>query len=87
MWKGRPVVASRVGGIQDQVTDGETGLLVDPQDLAGFGEAVVRLLTDRGLAERIGAAGRERVRTDFLEPRHLGQWVDVIERALGAAKG
>jgi trehalose synthase len=87
MWKGRPIVASRVGGIQDQVTDGETGLLVDPHDLAAFGEAVVRLLTDRGLAERLGAAGRERVRTDFLEPRHLGRWVDVIERALGAAKG
>jgi trehalose synthase len=87
MWKGRPVVASRVGGIQDQVIDGETGLLVDPHDLAAFGEAVVRVLTDRGLAERLGAAARERVRADFLEPRHLGQWVDVIEVALGAAKG
>src|SRR5215207_10696060 len=46
MWKGRPVVASRVGGIQDQVVDGETGLLVDPGDLAAFGRAVRRLLDD-----------------------------------------
>jgi trehalose synthase len=87
MWKGRPIVASRVGGIQDQVTDGETGLLIDPEDLTAFGDAVVRLLADRALAQRLGAAARERVRTDFLEPRHLGQWVDVIERALSVPQG
>ena len=83
MWKGKPVVASRVGGIQDQVTDGVTGLLVDPVDLDAFGEAVARLLGDRGLAEGMGAAARETVHSQFLEPRHLAQWVDVIERALG----
>jgi trehalose synthase len=76
-----------VGGIQDQVTDGETGLLIDPEDLTAFGDAVVRLLADRALAQRLGAAARERVRTDFLEPRHLGQWVDVIERALSVPQG
>ena len=60
MWKGRPVVASRVGGIQDQIRDGETGLLVDPDDLEGFADAVVDLLDHprrrrawgRGAAER-----------------------------------
>jgi trehalose synthase len=87
MWKGRPLVASRVGGIQDQVIDGVTGLLVDPTDLAAFGDAVARLLADHELAEHMGTAAREHVRENFLEPRHLGQWVDVLARALDAAQG
>jgi trehalose synthase len=61
MWKGRPLVASRVGGIQDQIIDGVDGLTVDPHDVAGFGAAVGRLLGDRELAHRLGeAAGRRR---------------------------
>jgi len=80
MWKARPLVVSRVGGIQDQVTDGVDGLTVDPHDIPGFGAAVGRLLQDRELAACLGAAARDRARTDFLEPRHLGQWVDIIER-------
>ena len=71
---------SGVGGIQDQVVDEVTGLLVAPRDLAAFGHAVSRLLTDDELARRLGSAARERVRERFLEPRHLRQWVDLIER-------
>ena len=78
MWKGRPLVVSRVGGIRDQVDDGVDGLMVDPLDLAGFGAAVARLLRDRELASRLGAAAREKARAQFLEPRHLGQWVDIL---------
>ena len=62
MWKGRPVVASAVGGIQDQIEDGITGRLVDPHDLAAFGERVSALLADPHAAERMGAAARDRVR-------------------------
>jgi trehalose synthase len=80
MWKGRPVVAAAVGGIQDQVIDGVTGLLVDPRDLDAYGRAVLALLQDPELAQRLGAAAREHVRDDFLEPRHLRQWFEVIER-------
>jgi trehalose synthase len=79
-WKGRPIVASGVGGIQDQVIDRVTGLLVAPRDLAAFGHAVSRLLTDERLAHRLGAAARERVRDQFLEPRHLRQWLEIIQR-------
>lgn len=79
MWKARPVVASAVGGIQDQVVEGETGLLVDPTDLGAFGSAIRRLLADSAFAERLGNAAYERVRQDFLEPRHLAQWVAVIQ--------
>jgi trehalose synthase len=63
MWKGRPVVASRIGGIQDQIEDGESGVLLDdPQDLAAYGKAVAELLDDPDRAERIGEKARERVR-------------------------
>jgi trehalose synthase len=80
MWKARPVVASRIGGIQDQIVDGESGLLVaDPKDLEDFGRAVVRLLDDPSGAEKMGKKAQERVRDEFLGARHLIQYVDLIE--------
>jgi trehalose synthase len=85
MWKGRPVVASRVGGIQDQIEDGSTGRLVDPRDLRAFGEHVTALLLDPHAAERMGEAAQRRVRDLFLGPRHLGQFVELLEGVLGAA--
>jgi trehalose synthase len=82
MWKGRPVVASDVGGIQDQIEDGRTGRLVDARDLAGFGARVSELLADPHGAERMGAAAQARVRDHFLGPRHLGQYVELLELVL-----
>jgi trehalose synthase len=79
LWKARPVVASAVGGIQDQIVDGVTGLLVDPCDPVAFGHAVCRLLEDPDLAARLGAAAHEGVQDAFLEHRHLRQWVELIE--------
>ena len=80
MWKGRPVVASRIGGIQDQIDHGRTGLLVDdPRDLAEYGNAVRKLLDDPALASRIGEAAREEVRDHFLGPRHLMQYAELFQ--------
>jgi len=79
MWKGRPVVASAIGGIRDQIEDGRTGLLVEPDDLQAFGERVSGLLADPHRAERMGEAAQTRVRQLFLGPRHLGQYVDLLE--------
>jgi trehalose synthase len=84
MWKGRPVVASQVGGIQDQIEDGQTGYLVDPTDLAGFADRVNHLLLDHHAAERMGAAAQTRVRDLFLGPRHLGQYVDLLDKVLAS---
>ena len=80
MWKGRAVVASRIGGIQDQIVDGVSGVLVDPLDLEAYGTAVAKLVRDPVQAARLGTAARERVRQGFLGPRHLGQWFDVVRR-------
>ncbi len=82
MWKGRPVVASAIGGIREQIEDGRTGFLVDPGDLRAFGERVSELLDDPHGAERIGAAAQTRVRDLFLDPRHLGQYVELLESVL-----
>jgi trehalose synthase len=79
MWKGTPVVASRVGGIQDQIVDGRDGLLVDdPADLESFAGVLGGLLGDSATAHRLGAAGRARARTDFLPDRHLDQYVELF---------
>ena len=70
MWKRRPVVASRVGGHQDQIQDGINGVLVDdPRDLAGFGRAVADLLLYQDRAKRLGDAAQQRVRERFLPDR------------------
>jgi len=83
MWKGRPVVASRVGGIQDQVAEGETGRLVDPCDLGAFAEAVRSLLDDPEAARLCGEAARRRVEERFLGPRHLEQYLGLFEDLRG----
>jgi glycosyltransferase involved in cell wall biosynthesis len=54
--RARPVVASRVGGIRDLVEDGRNGLLVEPGDTDALANALVRVLSDRQLAERLAAA-------------------------------
>jgi trehalose synthase len=82
MWKARPVVASDVGGIRDQIEEGVSGMLVEPRDLRAFGRQVRALLDDPYRAERIGVAAQARVRERFLGPRHLGQYVDLLERVL-----
>lgn len=72
MWKGKPVVASRVGGIGDQIEDGRSGILVDdPANLREFGEAVVGLLDDPARARELGRAAKRRVASLFITPRHL----------------
>jgi trehalose synthase len=81
MWKGKPVIGSRIGGIQDQIVDGESGLLLDdPSDLEAFGAALDRVLGDEALAARLGENARERVRDQYLGDRHLMQYVDLFEQ-------
>jgi trehalose synthase len=85
MWKARPVVASRIGGIQDQIVEGVSGVLLDdPADLTRYGEAVSELLRDPDRARSIGHEAQERVRDEFLAVRSLMQYLDLIARLVGA---
>jgi trehalose synthase len=81
MWKARPVVASRIGGIQEQIAHGDNGILLDdPLDLAAFGAAVAGLLGDPERAETIGRRARERVRDRFVSLNSLLDYLGVIRR-------
>src|SRR5439155_1629043 len=83
MWKGRPVVASRVGGIGDQIEDGRSGVLVDdPKDLPAFGRAVAGLLGDPSRASRLGADARRRVTRELISPCHLISQARLVQRVL-----
>jgi trehalose synthase len=84
MWKARPVVASRIGGIQDQIDDGVTGILVDdPHDLRSFGAAVRSLVDDPARAGAMGEAAQLRVRDNFLGARSLMSYVDLLAGLAG----
>jgi trehalose synthase len=79
MWKGRPIVASAVGGIVDQIESGEHGVLVDdPRDPAEFGQAVRRLLDDPTYAELLGENARQRATAEFVGDRHLEQYAQLF---------
>ncbi len=81
---GRPVVATRVGGLADAVVDGETGLLVEPGDVEGLRAALERLLGDPALRARLGAAARERALARFGLDRSARALLEVYEQALRA---
>lgn len=79
MWKSRPVVASAVGGIVDQITHDQHGVLIDdPHDLPSFGAAVERLLCDPALAARLGKNARARAASHFLGDRHLDRYAELF---------
>ena len=81
MWKRKPVVASAVGGIVDQIEDGTHGRLVDdPTDLQAFGAAIESLLRDREEAGRLALNAHERVTDEFLGDRHLEQYAALFEQ-------
>jgi glycosyltransferase involved in cell wall biosynthesis len=79
---GRPVVASRVGGLRDIVVDGETGLHVDPGDVPQLRAALVRLLADADLRRSLGTAARTRARERFSRPAAAALTVAAYEEAL-----
>ena len=79
MWKARPVVASRLGGIQDQIVDGESGVLLDdPRDIDAASGAIGKLLEDPDRAVKLGVAARRRVEDRFLGTRSLTKYLDLL---------
>ena len=83
MWKARPVAASRIGGIQEQIDDGRSGILLeDPSDLATYGAAVTDLLSDRARADSIGIAAKDKVAAHFLGPHSLLAYFELLQRLL-----
>jgi trehalose synthase len=78
MWKRRPVVGSRIGGIGEQIVDGESGLLVDPRDPRELASAILGLLGDPVRAARLGAAAHDRVRRHYLGIVRLAEYGELL---------
>lgn len=77
----RPVVAARIGGILDLVADGENGLLADPESPDTIAEAIVRVLDDPALAERLARAGRRKAES-FSWRATTGRIAEIYDEAL-----
>jgi trehalose synthase len=81
LWKARPMVAGRVGGIVVQIEDGDTGWLVDSADACA--DAVIEILRDPTEARTRALGGKEHVRRHFLTPRLLRDWLALFDVLLG----
>jgi trehalose synthase len=82
MWKGKPVVASAVGGIVDQVTPGTGILLADPNDLDTFGDTLADLLEHPDEMARLGANASRHVLDQFVGDQHLLRYSELIGQLL-----
>ena len=81
LWKARPLVAGRVGGIVDQIQDGETGFLVDSPSACA--DALHAILDDPVRARQMARRGKEYVRAHFLTPRLLRDWLALFNGLVG----
>jgi glycosyltransferase involved in cell wall biosynthesis len=86
MAAGVPVVASRVGGVPEQIADGATGLLVEPGDSAALAAALRRLTADPSLRRRLGAAGRLRAERAFDLAAFRRAHLEVYSRELARCR-
>jgi trehalose synthase len=78
LWKGRPTIGGNVGGIPLQIEDGVSGFLVNsPEECA---ERSLQILKDPGLGKTLGREGKEHARREFLSPRLLRDWLDLLNR-------
>jgi trehalose synthase len=81
LWKARPMVAGRAGGIVDQIQDGKTGYLVD--SIPECAEALEEVLKEPLKARAMALEGKEYVRRHFLSPRLLRDWLALFNRLTG----
>lgn len=82
LWKGTPVVTSRVGGIPLQIDDGYNGYLCDPNDADQFAERILELLKNEELRMKMGRNGKEHVRENFLITRLMSDYLDLFSDML-----
>ena len=90
MASGLPVVATHVGGADEMVVDGETGILVPASDAARLADALERLVRDEQLRRAMGKAGRKRAHSEFSLERMIRNYetfyCDVMSRRLARAQ-
>jgi trehalose synthase len=82
LWKETPVVASNVGGIPLQITDGEDGFLFEPGDIDGFADKIIEILRKPELSKAIVKRGKETVKNKFLITRLLLDYLNLLNEIL-----
>ncbi|KKR12436.1 MAG: Glycosyltransferase, group 1 family protein [Candidatus Falkowbacteria bacterium GW2011_GWA2_39_24] len=76
---GKPVIAGRSGGVEDAVQDNINGLVVEPTSHQQLAEAIIRLASYQGLAQRLGDQGRQRARQEFAWSKQANKIYDIIK--------
>jgi glycosyltransferase involved in cell wall biosynthesis len=79
MANGMAIVATRHGGIPEEIEDGESGLLVDENDVEAVAERIVELAGNEGLRRRLGEAARIRARAVFSEDAVRRNWLELLQ--------
>jgi glycosyltransferase involved in cell wall biosynthesis len=82
--RSRPVIGSRVGGIADLIEDGVNGVLVPPDDVSALEDALVRVLSDRSLVERLTQAARSSVDPWLLTPEDYAERTRILVERVAA---
>jgi phosphatidylinositol alpha-1,6-mannosyltransferase len=75
---GKPVIAGKTGGVEDAVVDNQTGILVNPEDINSIAIAIIKLLTDQNLANKLGVQGKERVLKEFQWPKQIAKLENIL---------
>ncbi len=83
LWQGTPVIGSRVGGIVQQVVDGETGYLVDPLDVDAIATKMARILDAPEQTAQLGRQAQEHVRQNFLLPELVRRYLTLLRYYTG----
>jgi glycosyltransferase involved in cell wall biosynthesis len=83
---GCPVIASTSGGAGEAVQDGQSGILVEPRDVAATAAAIDRIISDRELRHRMGAAGRRRALEYFAVEKYIARVLAAYGRAIERSK-
>lgn len=88
---GTPVIATRVGSVPELIKDGQTGLLLEPGDIEGLSNAIIRLLADSDLRQRYAQAGQQLVReqysADAMAAKYLSLYTERLPLALAQERG
>ena len=82
LWKGSPVVASNVGGIPLQITDGESGFLVDPENYREVANKIIEILENPELGAKLGGSASKQVKEHFLITNQLLNWLKTLKKTI-----
>jgi len=83
---GRPVIGTTVGGIPSAIKDGETGMLVPPKNPQALAQAIIKLLTDKELAKKLGESGYKRAREEFSWEKSAERNYEIYQEILSLRK-